>query len=169
MVGFSLGSLHFLFFMWLSWQVHVNEVIHKVKWLLPSDRRAEWKRNTITESMFCREIIPCTIPGCLWRSSTITEQLRMSTVHRGPWGKTWFRSPFSVTALRMPHTEMLGSQIIYTEIFSDFIFMQNVQGSWGCFEMWTNDWLDASLSSNCSHSIWRYSFILVITEHKSWI
>lgn len=47
MVGFSLSSLHFLFFAWLSWQVHVNEVIHKFKWLLPSDRGAEWKRNTI--------------------------------------------------------------------------------------------------------------------------
>lgn len=137
---------------------------------LPTGEQSEKGTRYLTESMFCREIIPCTIPGCLWRSSTITEQLLMSTVHRGPWGKTWFRSPFSLTALRMPHTEMLGLQIIYTEIeYSDFIFMQNAHGSWGCFEMWTNDWLDASLSSNCSHSIWTYSFILVITEHISWI
>lgn len=135
----------------------------------PTGEQSEKGTRYLTESMFCREIIPCTIPGCLWRSSAITEQLLMSTVHRGPSGKTWFLSPFSLTALRMPSTEILGSQIIYAEIFSDFIFMQNVQGSWGCFEMWSHDWLDASLSSNCPHSIWTHSFILVITERKSWI
>lgn len=57
--------------------------------------------------------------------------------------------------------------------------MQNVQGRWGTFEMWTNDWLDASLGWSAQAAtvhIWPHNCIPYLSDNfiserrvKSWI
>lgn len=117
----------------------------------PTGERSEKGTRYYTESMFCREIILAQSLGVYggqvqslgnyWCPPS-TETLRENQIPL----TVFFDSAEKATLRNRSFPP--ASKIIYTEIFSDFKFMQNVQGSWGSFAMWTNGLLDASLGWN---------------------